>query len=78
MAATSNSTASTEYVGDGNSVGTVIGQSGEKIGFYGLAVPIEKQTVTSVGTTTATTTLNETRIGRLETALAATGLIAMS
>jgi len=77
MAATSNSTASTEYVGDGNSVGTCVGQSGEKVAFYGTT-PIAKQTVTSVGTTTATTTLNETRIGRLETALAATGLIAMS
>lgn len=78
MAATSNATATIEYVGDGNTKGTVLGQSGEKIGFYGLATPIAKQTVTSVATTTATTTLNETRIGRLETALAATGLIAMS
>lgn len=66
-----------EYIGDGNPDGTVFGQSGEKIGFYG-STPATKQTVTSVGTTTATTTLNETRIGRLETALSNLGLIAMS
>lgn len=77
MAATSNSTASTEYIGDGNTVGTCVAQTGEKLGFYGTT-PIAKATVTSVGTTTATTTLNETRIGRLETALSNLGLIAMS
>lgn len=67
-----------EYIGNGNPDGTVVGQSGEKLGFYGLATPIAKQTVTSVTTTTATTALNETRISRLETALSNLGLIAMS
>lgn len=67
------------YVGDGNPDGTVLGNnSSDKLGFYGLTTPVAKQTVTSVTTTTATTALNETRIGRLETALAAVGLIAMS
>jgi hypothetical protein len=64
-----------EYVGDGNSDGTNFGQSGEKIGFYGLTTPIVKPEITAVGTTTATTTLNETKIDRLYTALRSLGLI---
>jgi hypothetical protein len=68
-----------KQLSDGGPDGTLLGQSTtDKVGFYGLTTPIAKQTVTSVGTTTATTTLNETRLSRLETALAATGLIAMS
>lgn len=68
-----------KQLSDGGSQGTLLGQSAtDLIGFHGLTTPIAQQTVTSVGTTTATTTLNETRLSRLETALAATGLIAMS
>lgn len=66
------------YLGDGAPDGVVLGRTTDKLGFYGKTTPITKATVTSVGTTTATTTLNETRIGRLETALANLGLIAMS
>lgn len=67
-----------KQLSDGGTLGTVLGQdASDLIGFHGTS-PIAKQTVTSVGTTTATTALNETRIGRLETALAATGLIVMS
>lgn len=67
------------YVGDGSPDGTVVGPSTTtKLGFYGTATPVAKQTVTSISTATATTTLNETRIGRLENALVALDLIAMS
>lgn len=66
-----------EYVGDGRPDGTSLGQSGEKISFYG-ATPVAKQTVTSVGTTTATTALNETKINRLYTALTNLGIISTS
>ena len=44
-----------EYIGDGNPDGTVFGQSGEKIGFYGLATPIVKATLAANGTDAATT-----------------------
>lgn len=64
-----------EYIGDGNSDGTVLGQSGEKIGFYGLAAPIAKPTITVTATATATTTLNETGYKRIVTALVALGLV---
>lgn len=67
------------YLSDQNPDGTVFGTSTtDLIGFYGISTPVAKQTVTSISTATATTTLLETRIGRLETALAATGLVAFS
>lgn len=62
---------------DSNPDGTRLGQtSTDKIGFYGLATPIARPSVTAVTTTTATTTLNETRVSRLEAALVNLGLIA--
>ena len=64
-----------EYIGDGGSDGTNFGQSGEKIGFYGLAAPIVKPTITVTATATATTTLNETGYKRIVIALAALGLV---
>lgn len=63
------------YVNDKNDDGSVFGHSGDKIGFYGLATPIVQPSITAVGTTTATTALNETKIDRLYTALINLGLI---
>jgi len=68
---------SINWIGTGTPDGTVVGRSDDLLAFYG-GTPVAKQTVTSVGTTTATTTLNETRIGRLETALGALGLVTFS
>ena len=62
-----------QYLGDGNPEGASFGQSGEKIGFFGTVSTV--QNITAVGTTTATTALNETKIDRLYTALRAYGLI---
>lgn len=76
MAATSNSTASTEYVGDGNSVGTCFGQSGEKIAFLG-ATPIVQATVTAVATGATAATI-VTSLQALQAALENLGLIADS
>ena len=56
---------------DGAQVGDA---STEKVGFFG-ATPVIQQAITAVGTTTATTTLNETKIDRLYTALITLGLI---
>ncbi len=56
--------------------GTLMGQSStDKLGFYGLTTPIVRPSITAVGTTTATTALNETKIDRLYTALRSLGLI---
>lgn len=64
-----------EYVGDGRPDGTVVGRvATEKVGFFGTT-PVVQQAITAVGTTTATTTLNETKIDRLYTALINLGLI---
>lgn len=61
---------------DNNPDGTRLGQStSDKIGFFGLTTPIVQPTITAVGTATATTALNETRITRLYTALLNLGLI---
>ena len=61
---------------DRRSDGTLFGYSStDKIGFYGLTTPIVRPSITAVGTTTATTTLNETKINRLYTALRSLGLI---
>ena len=59
-----------------NDDGTLFGQSAtDKIGFYGLTTPIVRPAITAVGTTTATTALNETKIDRLYTALRNLGLV---
>lgn len=66
-----------EFLGTGNDDGVNLGRSStDKIGFYGLTTPIVRPTITAVGTTTATTALNETRITRLYAALESLGLIA--
>lgn len=63
------------YVDDGDDDGAVFGRSDGKIAFYG-ATPVVKPTVTAIGTTTSSTGLLETRIARLEAALAALGIVA--
>ncbi|MFA9205002.1 MAG: hypothetical protein ACEQSH_00955 [Bacteroidia bacterium] len=65
-----------EYLGTGNDDGVLLGRSAtDKIGFYGLATPIVKPSVTWPNTGTATTTLNETKCNRLMAALVALNLI---
>lgn len=65
-----------EYLGTGNDDGVVLGRSStDKIGFFGLATPIVRPSVTWPNTGTATTTLNETKVNRLKAALEALGLI---
>lgn len=56
---------------DGLQVGKA---STEKVGFFG-ATPVVQAAITAVATATATTTLNETKIDRLYTALRTLGLI---
>jgi hypothetical protein len=74
MSATSNTTTTIENIGDGSSSGANVFQSGEKGAFFG-STPIVQPSITAVGTTTATTALNETKINRLYTALVNLGLI---
>ena len=65
-----------EYIGNGNPDGTIIGLSStELLGFYGITTPVARPAITAITTATATTTLNETRIGRLEAALVSLGLL---
>ena len=65
-----------DYLGAGNDDGTNFGRSATaKIGFYGLTTPIVQPAITAVATVTATTTINEARIGRIEAALVNIGLI---
>jgi hypothetical protein len=55
--------------------GFYVGQSAtDKVGFFGTT-PAVQQAITAVGTTTATTALNETKIDRLYSALITLGLI---
>ena len=68
---------SVEYLGTGNDDGVNFGRSStDKIGFYGLATPIARPSITAVTTATATTALNETRIAWLTAALVSLNLIA--
>lgn len=65
-----------KQLSDGNPSGTLLGQSStDLIGFYGKTTPIARPAITAVGTTTATTALNETRLSRLTAALVNLGLI---
>ena len=64
-----------EYIGKNAPDGMCLGLSAtEKVGFFGTA-PAVQQAITAVATATATTTLNETKIDRLYTALRTLGLI---
>lgn len=59
-----------------SSDGWLVGQSAtDKGGFFGLATPIARPSVTWPNTGTATTTLNETKCNRLMAALVALNLI---
>ena len=64
------------YLGDGNPDGITLGRDStvDKVSFFG-ATPVVQPSITAVGTTTATTALNETKIDRLYTALRTIGLI---
>ena len=65
-----------EYLGSGNDDGVLLGRSAtDKIGFYGLATPIVRPSVTWPNTGKATTTLNELKANRLMAALVALNLI---
>lgn len=65
-----------EYLGSGNDDGVLLGRSStDKIGFYGLATPIVRPSVTWPNTATATTALNELKANRLMAALVALNLI---
>jgi len=65
-----------KQLSDGGPDGVLLGQSStDLVGFYGLTTPIVQPAITAVGTTTATTTLNETKIDRLYAALLSLGLI---
>ncbi len=62
--------------GKGEQDGMRLGDSAlSKVGFFG-ATPIVRPSITAVGTATATTALNETKIDRLYTALRNIGIIA--
>jgi hypothetical protein len=64
---------------DGDDSGTLLGQSSsDKIGFYGLSVPIVKASVTASMTATSTTTQLETTIDAIGAALHNLGLITYS
>lgn len=60
---------------DGNASGALMGRSDDKLGFYGLTTPITKPAISIIGTTTATTALNEVAIARINAALRALGLV---
>lgn len=63
------------HVSDGRPDGTMVGQAAaDKVGFFGTT-PVIQQAITAVGTATATTALNETKINRLYAALINLGLI---
>jgi hypothetical protein len=64
-----------EQLTDGNTSGSLVGHSDDKLGFYGLTTPITKPAISIIGTTTATTALNETAIARINAALRALGLV---
>lgn len=63
-----------DYIGNGNDDGTNFGRSGDKIGFYGLATPIVKATLTL--TTGDTTTNIATDLAAVKAVLVNLGLCA--
>lgn len=68
-----------QHLSNGNPSGSLFGQSStDKIGFYGLTTPIVKPSITIVATATATTTLNELKIDRLNAAIVALGLVTIA
>lgn len=68
-----------EYVGDGRPDGTVVGQSGEKLGFYGTTPVVQRATATTHTTTNVVTsasygTLQVAQMQEVMNTLAALGL----
>jgi hypothetical protein len=62
------------YIDNDNPDGSVLGRSAGKIGFYGLATPIVKPTITlGAGTTT---TLLAADVAAIKAGLVALGLVA--
>jgi hypothetical protein len=66
------------YVGLGNDDGTNFGRSGDKIGFYGLATPIVKATITRKTTVTTSVASLKARVAKLENALSNLGLVGLT
>lgn len=65
-----------KQLSDGNPDGVLLGKdTSDKLGFYGLTTPIAQPSITAISTATATTTLLETRISRLEAALISLNLV---
>ncbi len=63
------------YNGNPTGDGVGLGKTAtSKVGFWGLT-PIVRPTVVAVSSSAATTTLNETRITRIQTLLVALGLV---
>lgn len=73
---TQTTTSNIRYIGgDPENDGVSLGKdTSSKVSFYG-ATPIVRPTLTLVTTATATTALNETRLGRIETILINLGLV---
>jgi hypothetical protein len=65
-----------KQLSDGNPTGTTLGkdETTDKVAFFG-GTPAVQPIISAVGTATATTTLNETKIDRLYVALLAINLI---
>lgn len=64
-----------QQLSDGNDEGTVVGQTGGKLGFYGLAVPVVQPALVVDGTDATTT---QAAVNAVIDALVALGLIAAS
>lgn len=70
--------ANVKQLSDGGPDGTVLGQTGDKIGFYGLSSPITKQTLTlSAALTAGSTTPADIAacVDEIHAALSALGLV---
>jgi hypothetical protein len=65
-----------EYVGDGRPDGVCVGQSGEKVGFFGTAPATQQATISA--TTTDTLGAVATNVKDLVTKLKTLGIIASS
>ena len=77
MVATTNTTSNINYLGgDTPDDGKMLGRDAlDKVGFWGTT-PAVRPTLTPVSSSAATTTLNETRITRIQTLLVNIGLCA--
>ncbi len=67
----------TKQLHDGDDSGVILGQSTQKVGFFG-ATPVTQQVVANSITATATTTNIETTVLAIRSALLALGLFTSS